>query len=167
MKKVIVILHVFLIICVGEGCISTFADLEHELLTYPGNKHQLSRAFFPLRHEVNPVCVTSYYYVGINRSSIDKESCSGLNSSMSDEDEEMTGCTKWQWCTNSFYMAIDLPQLEAFSFYIILDATTDVTLELPPLCGDTDHDINNQHFLRATASVSYQISDSHHTYACT
>ena len=151
----IVILHVFLLVCVGEGCINTFADLEHELLTYPGNKHQLSRAFFPLRHEVNPVCVTSYYYVGINSSSIDKANCSGLlNSSMSDEGEEMTGCTKWQWCTNSFYMAIDLPQLEDFSFYIILDTTTDVTLELPPLCGNTDRDINNQHFLRATVSVS-------------
>ena len=137
----------------GEGCISTFADLEHELVTNPANKHQLSRAFFPLRHEVNPVCITSYYYVGINSSSIDKQSCSLLN--MSDEGENITGCEKWQWCINSFYMAIDLPQLQDLSFYIILDSTTDVVLELPPLCSDiNDIDTITQHFQRVTASVS-------------
>ena len=83
---------------------------------------------------------------------IDKLSCPILN--MSDGGEVITGCSKWQWCINSFYMAINLSQLQDLSFHIILDATTEVELELPPLCNSTDENILYQHFLRITASVS-------------
>ena len=150
MKKVIIV-HLVLLVCVGDGCISTFADLENDLLANPTNRHRISRAYFPLRREISPVCVTTYYYIGINSSSVNKLSCPPLNTS--DEDERI-GCSKWRWCINSFYMAIDLPQLQDLSFHIILDTTTDLIVELSPLCNNTDDHIIYQHFLRVTASVS-------------
>ena len=136
----------------GEDCIGNFADIESSLLTNPANQHQISQAYFPLRHEISPLCVTSYYYIGINSSTVDKPSCPNLN--ISDGEEVHTGCSKWQWCINSFYMTLDLAQLQDLSFHIILDATTEVQLELPPLCNNTDENTFYRHFLRITTSVS-------------
>ena len=137
----------------AEDCVGpNFADLESSLLTNRANQHQISMAYFPLRREVTPVCVTSYYYIGINSSTIDKPSCPNLN--LSDGEEVHTGCSKWQWCINSFYMTLDLAQFQDLSFYIILDTTTEVELELPPLCNNTDENTFYGHFLRITTSVS-------------
>ena len=159
MEKIIIV-HVLLMFvgwCYGqkdEDCIRTFADLERNVLFNPANKHQISRAYFPLRHEISPVCVTSYYYIGINSSNVDKLSCSTLN--VSGGEVTTHGCSKWQWCINSFYMAINLTQLQDLSFHIILDATTEAAIELPPLCNHTNENIYYQHFLRITASVSQE-----------
>ena len=53
----------------------------------------------------------------------------------------LTGCSKWKWCINSFYMGLDLDQLQDFSFYILLDSSSEVQLELPPICNINECDL--------------------------
>ena len=155
MKRVAVILLLFLSWCYGQedGCISNFAELENAVLSNPENQYQIARAYFPARHEASPVCVTSYYYIGINSSDAVKQSCP--TDIMSHEDEVLTGCSKWKWCINSFYMGLDLAQLQDFSLYILLDATSEVELEIPPLCSAYNDVLLKEYLLRITLSVSY------------
>ena len=141
--------------CYGgeEKCVSDFAGLENAVISNPANQHQISLAYFPLKHETYPACVISYYYIGIIRSDENKQNCSTVNVSV--EDEVATGCLKYKWCINSFYMELDLSQLQDFSFYILLNDTTEVELEIPPICNVTDINVIYEHFLRITTSVSH------------
>lgn len=156
MKRMIVnflVTVIYLCGCYGqeeEGCIRNFANLESAILNNSDNQYQIARAYFPLRRELYPVCVTSYYYLGINKGAgVAKQSCptdvvtEGIRS----------GCLKWQWCINTFYLVFDLPQLEAYSFYILLDTTSEVELELPPVCN-INETVLYEYFHRITVSVS-------------
>ena len=140
--------------CYGENemeCISNYVEFENALLSNPVNRYQIVKGYFPLRREINPVCVTSYYYIGINSSDVDKQSCP--TDIKPDNNEMLTGCSKWKWCTNSFYMGLDLGQLQDFSFYIIVDSTSEVELDLPPICNIED-DILYEYLQRITMLVS-------------
>ena len=134
-----------------EECISNYFELENTLLSNPANRYQIIEGYLPLKREISPVCVTSYYYVGMNSSDEIKQNCpTGIKA----KDEILTGCSKWRWCTNSFYMGFDLGQLQDFSFHILLDATSEVELELPPACNITEDDLT-QYLLRITMLVSW------------
>ena len=155
MKRVIVhvlITVVYLCGCYGqeeEECISNFANLENAILNNSESQYQIARAYFPLKREVYPVCVTSYYYFGINKSDVAKQSCP------TDLVTEVihSGCSKWLWCINTFYLVFDLPQLEAYSFHILLDTTSEVELELPPVCN-INKSVLYEYLHRITVSVS-------------
>lgn len=139
--------------CCGEekGCISNFAELENVLLSNPANQYQIARAHFPLRREISPVCVISYYYIGINSSDVVKQSCPTDITPY--KDGMLTGCSKWIWCISSFYLGLDLAQLQDFSLYILFDETSEMELELPLLCNISEYDFY-EYFLRITMSVS-------------
>ena len=153
MKRVIVnSLVLYLCCCYGqeeEGCISNFAKLEDAILSNSESQYQIASAYFPLKREVDPVCVTSYYYVGINKSDVAKQGCPNIMVS----EGILSGCSKWKWCINTFYLVFDLAQLEAYSFYILLDATSEVELELPPVCN-INVSVMYEYFHRITVLVS-------------
>ena len=155
MKRVIFnILVLYLGCCHGEekeGCISNFAELENALLSNPVNQYQIARAYFPLKREISPVCVISYYYIGINSSDVIKQSCP--TNITSGKDEVFTGCSKWKWCISSFYTSLDLAQLQDFSLYILFDETSEMELELPLVCDMSEY-VLYEHLLRITMSVS-------------
>ena len=158
MKRVIVtILVLYLSCCYGleEGCISNFAELENALLNNPENQYQIARAFFPLNREISPVCVITYYYIGTNKSDVVKQSCPTDITS----DNQMftaTGCSKWKWCINSFYMGLDLTQLQDFSFFIFRDENSEAELEIPPVCNINNKEILYEYLQRTTISVSHE-----------
>ena len=146
-----------LILCLGwcygeeKGCVSNFAELENALLSNPINQYQIARAYFPPNSEISPVCVISYYYIGINSSDVVKQSCP--TDITSDEDGTFTGCSKWKWCINSFYMGLDLAQLKDFSLYILLDDTSEAEIAIPPVCN-ISKEILYEYLQRTTISVS-------------
>ena len=154
-----VLIGVF-VLCLGwsygqgeEVCISNFAEFENALLSNPINQYQIARAYFPARREINPVCVTSYYYIGINGSDAVKQSCP--TDIISDEDEMLSGCSKWKWCINSFYIELNLAQLQDFSLFMLLNIDSEVELELPPVCNIQDKGVIYEYLQRITLSVSY------------
>ena len=152
---VITTLLLYLGWCYGEeeeGCISNFAELENALLSNPVNQYQIARAYFPSKSEISPVCVISYYYIGINSSNVIKQSCP--TDITSDKDEVFTGCSKWKWCISSFYMGLDLAQLQDFSLYILLDETSEAELSIPPVCN-ISKEILYEYLQRTTISVSH------------
>ena len=138
----------------GEECIRNYFELENALLSNPTNRYQIIEGYLPLKREISPVCVTSYYYIGMNSSNQMKQNCP---THINDEDEKLSGCSKWRWCTNSFYMGFHLDQLQDFSFHILVDATSEVELELPPACNITEDDLT-QYLLRITMLVRQIIS---------
>ena len=156
--KEVVISVLLLCCCYGqeEGCISNFAELENALLSNPENQYQIVSAYLPSKHEINPVCVTSYYYIGINSSDMIKQSCPTDNNIAPNKNDTYTGCLKWKWCSNSFYTAFDLDPLQDFSLHIILDETSEAELLLPPICNVTNNTLHD-YFHRITRLVS-QIS---------
>ena len=155
-----VISSLFLIMCLiswslgqhEEDCISDYFELENAVLSKPTNRYQILKGYLPLKQETGPACVTSYYYIGINSSDIVKQNCP--TDIKPDKDEMLTGCSKWKWCSNSFYMGLDLDQLQDFSFFILLDSSSEVQLELPPVCNINDCDLN-EYLLRITMLVSH------------
>ena len=155
MKGVIIsVLLLCLGCCYGQednGCIKNFVDLETAVLSNPENQYQIVSAYLPPKREMNPVCVTTYYYLGINSSDEVKQSCPTDNITS-------TGCSKWKWCISSFYMGFELAILQDFSLHIILDETSEVELQLPPICNVTG-DVLYEYFLRITKLVSQ-------TFAC-
>ena len=154
MKRVVII-SLFLCLgwCNGQEveCISDYFQLENALLNNPANRYQILNGYLPLKHETGPACVTSYYYIGMNRSDIVNQSCPTAIK----QDKMLTGCSKWKWCTNSFYMGLDLGQLQDFSFHILVNATTETKLTLPPVCNSTTvtKDDLNDYLLRITMLV--------------
>ena len=153
MKKMMISILILYLGCsygqqIGK-CLSKFAEVESALLNDFENQYQIAKAYFPLKREMNPVCVTSYYYIGINKSDEAKQSCSNITIS----DGMFSGCSKWKWCTNTFYMAFDLAQLEAFSFHILLDVTSEAELEVPPICN-ISQSVLYEYFHRTTVLVS-------------
>ena len=141
--------------CLGlkdEECINDYFELENALLSKPANRYQILKGYLPLKYETGPACVTSYYYIGMNSSDIVKRNCP--TDIKPDKDEMLTGCSKWKRCINSFYMGLDLDQLQDFSFYILLDSSSEVQLELPPICNINECDLI-EYLLRITMSISY------------
>ena len=152
MKKLIIgVLLLYLNYCHGqrENCISNFIELQTALLSNLENQYRIVSGYLPPKSEINPVCVTSYYYIGINSSDTVKQNCP--SNKTSNKDEAYSGCSKWIWCSNSFYAAFDLGKLQDFSLHIIRDETSEVELELPPLCNVTSL---YDYFLRITKMVS-------------
>ena len=131
-----------------EECISDYFELENALLSKPANRYQILKGYLLLKYETGPACVTSYYYIGMNSIDIVKQNCP--TDIKPDKDEMLTGCSKWKWCINSFYMGLDLDQLQDFSF----DSSSEVQLELPPVCNINECDLI-EYLLRITMSVSY------------
>ena len=152
MKRVVVnILLLCLGWCHGQEeveCISNYFQLENALLHNPINRYQILNGYLPLKHETGPACVTSYYYIG---DSIAKQNCS-TDHDIKETDGMLTGCSKWKWCINSFYMGLDLSQLQDFSFHILADATSETELMLPPVCNNLKDDLND-YLLRITMLV--------------
>ena len=154
MKRILTgILLLYLEWCYGQEkkCIGHYVEFENTLLNNPVNQYQIVKGYLPLKSEITPVCVTSYYYIGINNSEEIKSNCS--SDIKRDKDGMLIGCSRWKWCTNSFYMELDLGKLQEFSFHIILDVTTEVELELPPACNITEADLTD-YLLRITMLVS-------------
>ena len=153
MKRVVVnILLLCLGWCHGQEeveCISNYFQLENALLHNPINRYQILNGYLPLKHETGPACVTSYYYIGMNRSKTTKQKCP---TDITKKDGMLTVCSKWKWCTNSFYMGLDLSQLQDFSFHILGNATTETELMLPPVCNNLKDNLND-YLLRITMLV--------------
>ena len=155
------VLIIVFVLCLGwcygqeeeEVCISNFAEFENALLSNPINQYQIAKAYFPARREINPVCVTSYYYIGINGSDAVKQNCP--TNIISDEDGMLSGCSKWKWCINSFYIGLDLAQLQDFSLFMLLNIDSEVELELPSVCNIKDNSVLYEYLQRITLSVSY------------
>jgi len=134
-----------------EQCVANYAELEDSLLSDPENRYQIAQAFFRPKREINPVCVIAYYYIGVNGSDVVRQDCP--TNLTADEEGMVTGCSKWKWCTYSFYMKLNLAQLRDFSFHILLDEISEVDLKLPPLCIH-NNEIIFEYLLRTTMSVS-------------
>ena len=151
MKRVVII-SLFLCLgwCNGQEveCISDYFQLENTVLNNSANRYQILKGYLPLKHETGPACVTSYYYIGMNSSDIVNQSCP----TDIKQDKMLTCCSKWKWCTNSFYMGLDLSQLQDFSFHILINATTETKLTLPPVCNSIKDDLN-EYLLRITMLV--------------
>jgi len=133
----------------AQSCSVDFAVLESALLENHGNAYQIANGFFQPRTEGETLCVTAYYYMGLNSTEEDKFNCPSITSN---ENGVVSGCSKWKWCVNTFYMDLDLEQLQIFSFFAIYKRVSEVELRIPPLCSDT----MNEYLLRATTSVSYK-----------
>ena len=135
---------VFLHVANAQSCSVDFAVLEGALLENHVNAYQIANAFFQPRTEGETLCVTAYYYLGLNSTEEDKSNCPSITSN------EDAGCSKWKWCINTFYMDLNLAQLQIFSFFAIYERVSEIELRIPPLCSDT----MNEYLLRATTSVS-------------
>ena len=72
-----------------------------------------------------------------------------------DEDGMLSGCSKWKWCINSFYIGLNLAQLQDFSLFMLLNIDSEVELELPPVCNIQDKDVLCEYLQRITLSVSF------------
>ena len=129
-----------------ESCISSFKDLEAAILNDSENMYNIAKAYFPLKREINPVCVNSYYYIGLERD----ENCTY---NTTDSNGMLSGCLEWRWCINTFYMAVNINNLRYLSFNILLNVTTEVKLKIPLICNESKY-LLNEYFHRITVSVS-------------
>lgn len=139
--------------CHGEDeveCIRDYFQLENALLHNPNNRYQILNGYLPLKLETGPPCVISYYYIGTNSSNKPKQNCP--TNITKDAYGMLIGCSKWKWCTNSFYMGLDLTQLQDFSFHILSNATSETDLILPPVCDDLKH-VLDDYLLQITMLV--------------
>ena len=144
------VLLAFVYIASAQECLQNYADVEKALLDDPENAYQIARAFFQPRSEGETLCVTAYYYLGVNSTEqTDKSNCPSVALS---ENQELTGCSKWKWCINTFYMDLNITQLQVFSFFIIFEKTAEIELRIPPFC--VSKETMNEYLLRATNSVS-------------
>ena len=147
------LLLIFVHIVRAQDCLKNFAAVEKALLDSPENAYQIANAFFRPRSEGETLCVTAYYYLGLNSTEEDKSNCPSITSN---EDGVVSGCSKWKWCVNTFYMDLDLAQLQIFSFFAIYERVSEVELRTLPFCVSNDG-IVNEYLLRVTTSVSYSI----------
>ena len=159
MKGTVIVIVLLCVLgwCYGQAemeCITNYFELENALLRNPANRYQIIEGYLPFKHEINPVCVTSYYYIGMNTTDQIKQNCP---TNIKHKDEKLSGCSKWKWCTNSFYMGFHLDQLQDFSFHILVDATSEVDLVLPPACNITEDELTH-YFLRITMMVRHMHS---------
>lgn len=143
-------------ICVASGqqqCLQNYADVEKALLDNPENAYQIARAFFRPRSEGETLCVTTYYYLGLDSTEEpDQSNCPNVTL---DGNQELNGCSKWKWCVNTFYMDLNITQLQIFSFFIIYEKTAEIQLRIPAFC--VSNDTMNEYLLRATNSVSCKL----------
>jgi len=142
---------VFLHVANAQSCSVDFAVLEGALLENHVNAYQIANAFFQPRTDGETLCVTAYYYLGLNSTEEDKSNCPSITSN---EDGVVSGCSKWKWCINTFYMDLNIAQLQIFTFFAIYERVSEIELRIPPLCNDT----MNEYLLRATTSVSCSVS---------
>ena len=135
----------------AQECLKNYAEVEEALLDNPDNAYRIARAFFKPRSEGETLCVTAYYYLGLNGTEelIDRSNCPSVTLG---SNGELTGCSKWKWCVNTFYMDLDITQLQVFSFFVIYEKVSDVELRMPSLC--VSNETVNEYLLRATNSVS-------------
>ena len=144
--KEALILIIYLSYCHCQlSCISSFKDIENAILDNSENMYNIAKAYFLLKSEINPVCVNSFYCIGLKRD----DTCHKITKS----NEMLSGCFEWRWCINTFYMAFDINNLRYFSFNILLDVTTEVKLEIPSICNASKSDLD-EYFHRITVSVS-------------
>ena len=141
------LLLVFLLVVRAQDCLKNFAEVENALLDNPENAYQIAKAFFRPRTEGETLCVTAYYYLGLNSTEEDKSNCPSITSN------EDAGCSKWKWCINTFYMDLNLAQLQIFSFFAIYEKVSEIELRIPPFC--VTNGTINEYLLRATTSVSW------------
>ena len=71
MKGTVIIIVLLCVLgwCYGQAemeCITNYFELENALLRNPANRYQIIEGYLPFKLEINPVCVTSYYYIGMN-----------------------------------------------------------------------------------------------------
>jgi len=118
----------------AQECLKNFAGVEKALLDSPENAYQIADAFFRPRSEGETLCITAYYYLGLNSTEEDKSNCPSITSN---EDGVVSGCSKWKWCINTFYIDLNLAQLQIFSFFVIYERVSEVELRIPSLCSDT------------------------------
>ena len=142
------ILLSFLYTVNAQECLQNYAELEKALLDEPDNSYQIAKAFFQPRSEGETLCVTAYYYLGLNNST-NRSNCPSVTLG---SDGELSGCSKWKWCANTFYMDLDITQLQVFSFFVIYEKVSDVELRIPPFC--VSNETMREYLLRATNSVS-------------
>ena len=135
----------------AQDCLQNYADVETALIDDSANAYQIARAFFRPRADGETLCVTAYYHVGLN--STEEEDKSNCPSVTIGSNQELTGCSKWKWCINTFYMDLNITQLQVFSFFIIFERTAEIDLRIPPFC--VSEETMNEYLLRATNSVSY------------
>ena len=105
------VLLAFVYTASAQECLQNYADVERVLLDDPDNAYQIARAFFRPRSEGETLCVTAYYYLGLNSTEeLEKSNCPNVTLN---ENQELTGCSKWKWCISTFYMDLNLTQLHA------------------------------------------------------
>ena len=71
---------ILLVLCLGwvhgqDQCVTNYAELEDSLLNHPENQYQMAQAFFRPNREIDPVCVITYYYIGVNSSNVVRQNC--------------------------------------------------------------------------------------------
>jgi len=144
------ILVAFVYIASAQECLQNYAEVEKALLDDPENAYQIAGAFFQPRTEGETLCVTAYYYLGLNNTEEpDKSNCPNLTHG---RDQELRGCSKWKWCANTFYMDLNITQLQVFSFFVIYEKISEIELRIPSFCVSTE--TTHEYLLRATNSVS-------------
>ena len=136
----------------GQECLENYADVEKALLDDPENSYQIAKAFFIPRSEGETLCATVFYYLGLNNT--EESSKSNCPSVTLGRNQELHGCSKWKWCVNTFYMDLNIMQLQLFSFFVIYEKTAEIELRIPPFC--VSNETMNEYLLRATNSVSYK-----------
>ena len=140
----------FFCIASAQECLQNYAELEKAILDDPENSYHIARAFFRPRSEGETLCVTTYYYLGLNSTEIpDKSNCPNVTLG---KNQELSGCSKWKWCANTFYMDLNITQLQVFSFFVIYEKVSEIELRIPPFC--TSNVTTYEYLLRATNSVS-------------
>ena len=137
----------------GQECLQNYADVEKALLDDPENSYQIARAFFRPRSEGETLCVTAFYYIGLNSTELpNKSDCPSVILS---RNEQLSGCSKWKWCVNTFYMDLNITQLQVFSFFVIYEKTAEIELKIPLFC--VSNETMYEYLLRATNSVSCKL----------
>ena len=137
----------------GQECLQNYADVEKALLDDPENSYQIARAFFRPRSEGETLCVTAFYYIGLNSTELpNKSDCPSVILS---RNEQLSGCSKWKWCVNTFYMDLNITQLQVFSFFVIYEKTAEIELIIPPFC--VSNETMYEYLLRASNSVSCKL----------
>ena len=134
----------------GQECLENYADAEKALIDDPENSYQIAKAFFMPRSEGETLCATVFYYLGLN--STEEPSKSNCPSVTLGRNQEFHGCSKWKWCVNTFYMDLNITQLQLFSFFIIYEKTAEIELRIPPFC--VGNETMYEYLLHATNSVS-------------
>ena len=144
------ILLAFLYIASAQECLQNYAEVEKALLDDPENAYQIAGAFFQPRSEGETLCVTAYYHLGLNSTEEpDRSNCPNLTLGI---DQELRGCSKWKWCVNTFYMDLNITQLQVFSFFVIYEEVKEIELRISPFC--VSNKTMHEYLLRATNSVS-------------